>query len=153
MAAPTHDEVRLEIDKDEPDYPELAAKLGEESLPALEALVAEDDPRIASKAAYLAGVIAGPGSEGIVDLAARSRHHVIRVAAAAALPSLPGPVTDTAERLLADPDVGVRARAVKSAAALGDPQLADRVRSMAEQDEAGAVREVAQDAADRMSPG
>ena len=46
----TLDEVRKEIDKDELDYPELALSLGAAALPQLQALVAEDEPRIASKA-------------------------------------------------------------------------------------------------------
>lgn len=145
---PTTDEVRREIDKDEPNYPELAGKLGAEALPALHALVLEDDPRFAAKAAYLAGVIdGGADSAAIVDQAAQSRHHSIRVAAAAALPSVGEGAADTAHRLLADPDVGVRARAVKSAVALGDSSLTEKVADMAESDEHDAVREVARDAA------
>jgi HEAT repeat protein len=150
----TLDEVRLELDKDELDYPALASELGEEALPHLEALVAEDEPRIASKAAYLAGVIAGSTSSQVVELAARSRHDVVRVSAAAAVTSLPADqATGITERLLADSDIGVRARAAKSAVELGNPALADRVRRMAEEDEEPSLRELATGLADRLPPG
>ena len=131
----TLDEVRRELDKDELDYPQLARELGAEALPQLEALVAEDEPRIASKAAYLAALIAGPTSTEVVALAAGSRHDVVRVSAAAAVALLPvAQATDIAEQLLADPDIGVRARAAKSAVALDQPMLSERVRAMADED-------------------
>src|SRR5215211_79879 len=99
----TLDDVRRELDKDELDYPELAESLGPEVLPHLQTLVAEDEPRIASKAAYLAGLLAAPKSKQVVALAAGSRHDVVRVSAAAALASLPAAqATDIAEQLLAD---------------------------------------------------
>src|SRR5262245_24628667 len=82
-------EIRRELDKDELDYPALASAYGEASLPQLKAIVAEDVPRLASKAAYLAGLIAGETSHEIVALAARSRHNVVRVSAASVAASLP----------------------------------------------------------------
>ncbi len=119
---PTLDDVRHELDKDELDYPALAKKLGEGALPQLEEIVHEDEPRLASKAAYLAGQISGPTSDRVVALAAGSRHDVVRVSAAAAIPLLPADqVTGIATRLLGDPDSGVRARAAKSAVGLSDP--------------------------------
>jgi HEAT repeat protein len=150
----TLDEVRRELDKDELDYPELASELGPDALPHLEALVAEDEPRIASKAAYLAGLIAGPTSEQVVALAARSRHDVVRVSAAAALALIPADqATDIAERLLADPDIGVRARAAKSAMALDAPNLSARVRAMADEDADPSMRELAAELARELPAG
>jgi HEAT repeat protein len=141
---PSLDEVRRELDKDELDYPALARDLGPDVLPELLALVAEDEPRIASKATYLAGLIAGPTSHDVVSLAARSRHDAIRVAAAAALPALPVEhATAIAETLLSDPDVGVRARAVRSAAQLDEASLADRVRAIAAEDPHEELRHLA----------
>jgi hypothetical protein len=148
----TLDEVRRAIDRDELDYPALAAELGEEALPHLETLVVEDEPRIASKAAYLAGVIAGSTSDRVVERAAGSRHDVVRISAAAALPSLPDRQTEIGEKLLADPDAGVRARAAKSAVEVGGP-LADHVRRMALEDEEPHLRDLAAELADRLPPG
>lgn len=138
------EEVRLALDKDELDYPGLASELGPEALDQLHTLVTEDEPRIASKAAYLAGLIDGPTSHEVVSLAAGSRHEAVRVSAAAAIDNLS---TDQgapiAARLLSDPDVGVRARAAKSAVTLEDPQTTKIVEVMAEEDTHAEVRELA----------
>ena len=74
----------------------------------------------------------------VVGLASRSRHEVVRVAAAAALAELPAEqASGIAGDLLADPDVGVRARAAKTAVALGDPALLEQVRTRVDEDRAG----------------
>ena len=151
---PDVDDIRRQLDKDELDYPGLAAELGPDALPALDALVNEDEPRIASKAAYLAALISGPTSAEVVGLASRSRHEVVRVAAAAALAELPAEqASGVAQDLLADPDVGVRARAAKSAVALGDPALLEQVRTMADEDSVPALRDLAADLASRPADG
>jgi hypothetical protein len=141
---PNLDEVRRELDKDELDYPTLAKELGPDALSELEALVAEDEPRIASKAAYLAGLIAGPTSHQVVSLAAGSRHDVVRVAAAATASTLPVEhAAGIVAQLMADPDVGVRARAAQSAAQFDEAGLTERVRAMARDDSEPAVRDLA----------
>ena len=147
MATP--EEIRADLDKDELNYPKLAQKYGESALPHLKSLVADDEPRIAPKAAYLAGLIAGKASHEVVGVAARSRHEVTRVAAAAATAMLP--VRDgvnIASRLLNDADVGVRIMAAKSAAKIGDASLIARLRVMANQDKESHVRALAVQLAD-----
>lgn len=144
----TLDEVRRELDKDELDYPELALALGPGALPHLKALVAEDVPRIASKAAYLTALIEGGNSREVIALAAGSRHDVVRVAAAAAAAALPaGHGVEITLRLLDDADEGVRIRALKSAATIGDPAFSTRLRRMAEGDPAPSVRSLSADVA------
>ncbi len=141
---PSAKEVRAALDKDELDYGALARELGEDALPQLQELVAEDDPRIASKAAYLAALIGGTSSDDILATAAHSRHDVVRVSAAAALSTLPaGRGKRVAELLLADPDAGVRARAMRSAVQLDDSELTRSVEEMARQDDDPAVRNLA----------
>jgi HEAT repeat protein len=141
---PTLDEVRRELDKDELDYPALADKLGQQALEQLQALVTEDEPRIASKAAYLAALIAGPTADEVVALAAHSRHEAVRVSAAAALDKLtPDRGTEVARLLLSDPDVGIRARAAKSVAKVEDPRMRELLGAMAEHDSHPDLRELA----------
>lgn len=147
----TLEEIRADLDKDELNYPKLAQKYGEAALPHLKSLVADDEPRIAPKAAYLAGLIAGKDSHEVVGIAARSRHDVTRVAAAAATALLP--VKDgvnIASRLLNDADVGVRVMAAKSAAKIGDATLVSRLRVMASQDKESHVRALAVQVADTL---
>jgi hypothetical protein len=143
----TLDEVRKEIDKDELDYPELALSLGAAALPQLQALVAEDEPRIASKAAYLAGLISEGNAHDIVALAARSRHDVVRVAAAK-LPTQHA--VSVTSQLLKDSEAGVRIRAMKSAAAIDEPALAAQMKTMGEQDKDPHVRTYAAGAYSKM---
>ena len=147
----TLEELRRDLEKDELNYPEFAQRYGESALPHLKALVTEDEPRIAPKAAYLAGLIAGKASHEVVSIAARSRHDVTRVAAAAATAMLP--VRDAvriALQLLDDADDGVRVMAVKSAAKIGDPKLVARLRVMGNQDTESHVRKLAVDLANTL---
>jgi hypothetical protein len=142
----TIQEIRHELDKDELDYSALAAAYGEAILPQLKAIVVEDYPRLASKAAYLAGLLAGETSQEIVALAARSRHDVVRISAASVAASLPTPsAVEITTTLLQDPDPGVRGRAAKSAGKMGNKALSARLRTMATQDTDSHVRALATD--------
>lgn len=148
---PTLEEVRKELDKDELDYPELALALGPAVLPHLKTLVAEDEPRIAPKAAYLAGIISADASHEIVAQAAQSRHDVVRVAAAAAAAALPTQqAASVTSQLLGDSDAGVRMRAMKAAATIDEPSLAAKVKTMSEQDHDPHVRGLAASTYQRM---
>ena len=145
----TIQDIRRELDKDELDYPALAAKYGEAILPQLKAIVVEDVPRLASKAAYLAGLLAGETSHEIVALAARSPHDVVRVSAASVVGLLPAQhAVEVATTLLRDADPGVRVRAAKSARKMGNATLRARLREMATQDADSNVRALASDLSD-----
>lgn len=138
------EEIRRELDKDELNYRALSLQFGEAAMPYLKSLVAEDQPRLAPKAAFLAGVIGGESSHEVVALAARSRHDVVRVAAASALARLPASrAVEIAETLLKDADAGVRVRAAKSAGKLGSVALRVRLREMAAHDPVLHVRTLA----------
>lgn len=147
----TLQEIRQSLDRDELNYPKLAQTYGESAMPHLKTLVAEDEPRIAPKAAYLAGLIAGEASHEVVAIAAESRHDVTRVAAAAATAMLPGgQAVEITSRLLGDADAGVRTMAAKSAAQIGDSALIAQLRVMADQDTEVHVREIASAMADTL---
>jgi HEAT repeat protein len=138
-------DIRRELSKDDGlDYLALANDLGPGAIPVLRELVDDDVPRIAASAAYLAGLIAAPASRRVVEKAVRSGDPVVRVAAAATLPTLAGRgVAGIAEKLLLDEDVGVRARAVRSARWFDDEAIAARVRVIAAEDPEPALRELA----------
>jgi electron transfer flavoprotein alpha subunit len=139
-------EIRRDLDKDELDYPALAVAYGESILPQLKEIVIEDVPRLASKAAYLAGLLAGENSHEIVALAARSRHDVVRVSAASAAASLPTQhAIEITATLLQDADPGIRVMAAKSAGKMSSALLSARLREMATQDTDSHVRSLAAD--------
>jgi HEAT repeat protein len=145
-------DIRRELSKDDGlDYLALASDMGPDAIPALRNLVDDDVPRMAASAAYLAGLIAAPASRQVVEKAVRSGDPVVRVAAAATLPMLAGRgVAGMAKKLLRDQDVGVRARAVRSAPWFDDEAIAERVRAIAAEDPEPALRELAARILDRL---
>jgi HEAT repeat protein len=109
------EDVRRVLDPEEPDY-EAAAQLGSDALPHLEALVAGDDPMLASKAAYAASLLEGATGQEVVRVAARSDDPMVRVAAAAAARNLPAQsAKDVLAGLVTDDDPGIRKVARASA--------------------------------------
>ena len=101
-------DVRHVLDPEEPDY-EAAAQLGVEALPHLQALVAGNDPMLASKAAYAASMLEGDAGQDVVQAAAQSADPVVRVAAAAAARNLPPQsARGVLANLATDDDPGIR---------------------------------------------
>jgi len=109
----TFEQVVSHLDREEPNYAQ-AARLGPEALPHLMRLVEENDPELASGAAYLAGLIDGEQSLAVVEKAARSPHSEVRVAAASALGLLHEPPVSLFIHLLDDDYIGTRKYALKS---------------------------------------
>jgi HEAT repeat protein len=96
------------LDPEEPNY-EAVGQLGLEALPHLEALVAGDDPMLASKAAYAASLLEGAAGREVVLAAARSDDLTVQVAAASAARNLPAPAArEVLARLLNHDDPGIR---------------------------------------------
>ncbi|HEX5724219.1 MAG TPA: HEAT repeat domain-containing protein [Longimicrobiaceae bacterium] len=110
------------LESDEPDYAR-ADRLGAETLPVLEELARTAEPLLASKAAHLASLVPAEGTVCVLEQAARRKEPEVRVAAAAALGNLRGAgnlgaVARLLDRLLHDPDAGVRRFAARTAASL-----------------------------------
>jgi len=149
--AVTMQDVRSVLDPEEPDY-EFAALLGPEALPHLETLVREGDPMLASKAAYLAGLLDDERSADVVNQASQSDSAAVRVAAAAAARHLSGSgASDVLISLLADSDPGVRTVALKSVpdSATGDLRALVEDINASEGDDA--VRELSSQVLRRLS--
>ena len=108
-------DVRRILDPDEPNY-RAAAELGPEAVDLLRELVDGDDPMLASKAAYAAGMLEGDLGAEVVRAAARSTDVTVRVAAAASARNLPAAVAaPILGDLIADEDPGIRKVARRSA--------------------------------------
>jgi HEAT repeat protein len=135
-------QVKSALEPEEPQYRE-AAKLGAEALPHLKKLVDDDDPLLASKATYLAGLIDAEGSGAIVALAAQSDQVTVRVAAANSAANVTDADSAVYEGLLADNDVGVRRAAVKSIGSSDRGDLKPLVQQMADADTAVSIRDLA----------
>src|SRR3989442_14832371 len=114
----TMDQVVAYLRPDEPDYKRAAVQLGADALVHLSSLVQGSDPMLASKAAYLSGLVGGSGSESVLVEAARSRDPIIRIAAAGAVAHVsPNLATPVLLLLLADSNSDVRRIAIQSVSA------------------------------------
>ncbi|HYW50695.1 MAG TPA: HEAT repeat domain-containing protein [Gemmatimonadaceae bacterium] len=138
---PTMQDVRRWLDPEEVDYAGAKAALGPGAFPHLLALVQGPDAALAAKAAYLAGLISGEGSEPVVRAAAQSSTPAVRVAAASTARYLPERgATALLDLLERDSDVGVRKVLVKSASVLRTPTILNRVRGIVERDPDEVIR-------------
>jgi hypothetical protein len=125
----TYAELKAMLDVDEPDYPALA-ELASNAQHHVRKLAASADESVASKAVSLAGIMGDADSIGIVGSASKSRHVLVRLAAAHAaglLPDSPG-ATRVVSKLLDDKDVGVVKLAARAATRLSDPGLEVKAR-------------------------
>lgn len=119
MVSVTASSVRLEdvlgvLQAEEPNYSD-AALLGADALPYLAHLVRGEDALIASKAAYLAGVIGGSEAIDVLLQAAQHRSPEVRIAAIDGAEALPGRKTQTVIGVLRqDSDASVRQAAWKA---------------------------------------
>lgn len=113
----TREELVAALEPDEVDYDRIVRHIDPEASSLLPELVAGDRLDIAAKAASLAGLLEDDQRLSTLELAARSRHGVVRVAAAAAAASVSAP---EAERLvpllLDDADPSVRKLAIRASA-------------------------------------
>lgn len=132
-------QVRAALDPDEPRY-EQAAQLGHAALPFLRQLIEGDDPALAAKATYLAGMIDGPDVETLLLTAARSNQTLVRVAAAGSARRLRGePASRVLLSLLDDTDVGVRKVALNSVRGGASNALLERVEALSEPESADSL--------------
>lgn len=147
--AVTMEQVLEMLDPDEPDY-ELAAMLGPGALPHLATLIAGDNRAgLASKAAYLVGLIDDPHADALLAEAATSSEVLVRVAAASTLRNVSAATRDDlAPKLLEDEDLGVRKVTLRSleqgnAEEAPAPRIVTRLREMAELEPSLQLRELA----------
>jgi hypothetical protein len=129
------DEVRRLLEPDEPDYAAAALLLGAGDVVHLAALAAGEDPMMASKAVYLAGMLEVDGVGDVLTDAAGNADPIVRVAAAASVRNAEASVAVAlGTRLLADADVGVRRMVADSAALSSSADVGARLRRLVERD-------------------
>ena len=136
----TMQQIRAILDSEEPDYA-LAAKLGSGALTHIETLIKGVDPKLASKAAYLAGLIQDSYSTAVLKIAAQSKYPEVRIAVAAGARHLDSQATsEVLLCLIEDQDSGVRKMALKSAPLDATPALRKRIENLATKDSENFVR-------------
>lgn len=148
----TIEDVRAVLDSEEPDYEAAALALGEEAIPVLLDLASAEDPLLASKAVYLAGVINVAESKTVLTEGAASDSPVVRVAAAAAAGNLDTEAaSEVLTRLLSDDDLGVIKVALNSVPADASAQLVARVEEISHAEEYAALSEVSSEVLGRLA--
>src|SRR5262245_42586394 len=126
----TLDQVKYALRAFEPDYRSLQ-RSGPEILPHLATLVRDPSPTIASRAAYLAGLINHDRSEDVLRAGAASPSPKVRAAVADAIRNFPRPSgSGLLINLLHDDDAGVRKVAIKSAANSSNAALISKISSI-----------------------
>jgi len=111
----TLEQVKQELDSEEPRYLDIARGFNGDALDHLLTLASDRDPMLASKAVYLASMIPDRRSATVLMKAAQSPQRVVRVAAASGVRNLPANErSDLLLALLDDDDAGVRRVALKS---------------------------------------
>lgn len=144
----TREELVAALEPDEVDYTRLVQYFGRDALPLLPDLITGVRPDIAAKATSLAGLIDGSDRLSVLELASRSPHDVVRVAAASAAGSLP---VEEAEQLvpqlLRDDDPSVRKLAIRSAGPVSTrPGVKEALDHIRREDPIDVLRSSAEDA-------
>lgn len=149
--AVTMEEVRAELERDEPNYAR-AAGLGPDALPHVEELARSDDTMLATKAVYLAGLIQDDRAAKLLAEAAEAEEPRVRVAAAAAARNADAEsASGVLSSLVTDDDLGVRKVALKSVPSDATQELRRAVEEVAAQEDADeTTRRLAQEALRRI---
>lgn len=150
----TYEQVKAALDPEEPAYNKAAESLGPEALPHLERLIAGDHPMLASKAAYLAGLIGTEKSTEVLQKAARSGDVRVRIAAAAAAGKLPpGSASDVLINLIDDADVGVQKVALNAVPNASSAALRARIESLSAGRAETSIRSLSREVLGRLPAG
>ena len=147
----TMQQVLAEIDKDEPNYTTIA-ELGPDALPHLQMIADTNDPLRASKAAYGASLIGGPGAIDILKKAGDHSDAQVRVAVAHALRNLATTApSELVMKSLGDQDAGVRKLALGTAGLLKRAEFNQRISAIAQNDPDEHIRKRAQTTARQLN--
>ena len=145
------EQVRDAIAPDEPDYL-TAAWLGPDALPHLRHFIETGNPGLASRAAYLAGLIDHPSAAPVVEAAARSSAPVVRAAAALGARNLSHGAADAVLlKLLDDDHRGVRVSALKSVSEQPGREMVAKVRAIQGGDREPALRQLSSRVLERLA--
>jgi HEAT repeat protein len=128
---------------DEADLNRAAATLGADALPHLESLVAGPDAMLASKATYVVSRIQDPRTIQILQIAARSRDRMVRLAAATVVQDLPPEAANAVlTTVLNDSDPEIRKIAVESVPSSTTSDVYDSLERLASSDPLPFIRDL-----------
>lgn len=149
----TREELVAALEPDEVNYAHLVRYFGRDALPLLPELITGVRPDIAAKATSLAGLLEAPDRVDVLELASRSPHDVVRVAAASAAGSVSaGEAERLVPDLLEDDDASVRKLAIRAAEPVVEhPRVQEALERIRREDPVDALRGSAGDVYPRKS--
>ena len=125
------EELRLLLSNEEPNYPEIAAKIDADSIPALDALSTDADIMTATKAVYLASLLPNTKAHAVVTKASKSSNALLKIASASALVNLPDATKHKiAEKLITDADVSVQKLVINSVQTTASSKLKEQIKAL-----------------------
>lgn len=139
----TEQELLQALDNEEPQYPEIAAKLDASDVPKLRAIAEGPDVGRATKAVYLASLIDQGDAHEIVVKAARSPTELVRIASATGLENLPVAARDRAADSLIDEANPAIAKMVLRAVDADSPVLGPKIRALKDRTQFPEIRDLA----------
>jgi hypothetical protein len=145
----TLQDVIRQLDRDEPDYAQVA-RLGPEVLPHLRQLIQGGNLGLAAKAACLAGTMDADESVQLLELAARHPDPVVRVAAASSAKNLTRMTASLATTFLDDADAGVRKWGLRSLEVNQPQGIKAKIEKIMNDDPDSTIREQARKVVDRI---
>jgi HEAT repeat protein len=145
-------ELRRQLSDIEPDE-STYANIGPDDVPNLEALLDDEEAWMAARAAYALARIDTPEARTALIQAAASPREEVRVALASAAQLLPPDTSDVVlERLLDDPDVGVRKFAIRSVSDQNSAPVRARLQELATAESNPVLRSLAEERASTLEP-
>ena len=125
------EELRLLLSNEEPNYAEIAAKIGADSIPALDALSTDADIMTATKAVYLASLLSDTKAHDVVIKASKSTNTLLKIASASALVNLPDTTKlKIAEKLITDGDISIQKLVIGSIQTTASPLLKSQLEAL-----------------------
>jgi|SRR5918995_7214401 HEAT repeat protein len=145
-------ELRRQLSDIEPDE-STYANIGPDDVPNLEALLHDEEAWMAARAVFALARIDTPEARTALIQAGASPREEVRVATASAAQLLPPVSSDIVlERLLDDPDVGVRKFAIQSVSERNSAPVRARLHEMATAESDPALRALAGEQASTLEP-
>jgi hypothetical protein len=146
----TMQQVRAQLDRDEPDYRQAAQALGPDALPHLEQIIRKGDAESASRAVYLASLFVHERASALVAMGMERPEATLHVTVAAAARNLVPQLRATMLlRLLDEDDVGVRKFALRAVPEQPESALVAKVERLARNEPQPALRRLAGEVLER----
>ena len=126
------EELRLLLSSEEPNYMAIAAQIGTDSIPALDALSTDAaDIMTATKAVYLSSLLTDSRAHDVVIKASKSTNALLKIASASALVNLPDTTKyKIAEKLITEENISIQKLVIGSIQTTASSKLKEQLKTL-----------------------